>query len=110
MFVAQPSFPMTRAAPRASVSRATPWLIGWAAIGSLILLLSDAARGGPLLGASLPFWLVGAPLIDLAWVERARIRTWLGDHANRSGRGARLRRNAGASRLKPVPARFPPLW
>ena len=45
------------------------WLIG----GLVVLLLVPAARGGAMLGASLPFWLVAAPLIDLAWIERRRI-------------------------------------
>lgn len=45
------------------------WLIG----GIVVLLLVPAARGGATLGATLPFWLVAAPLIDLAWIERRRI-------------------------------------
>ena len=45
------------------------WLIG----GLVVLLLVPAARGSAMLGASLPFWLVAAPLIDLAWIERRRI-------------------------------------
>jgi hypothetical protein len=107
MFVAQPSFSMPRIAPRTTGSGATPWLIAWAAAGCLVLLLSETARGGAALGASLPFWLVGAPLIDLAWVERTRIRAWLGDQAHRLGRTARRRRNTKASRRKLVPARYP---
>lgn len=45
------------------------WLIG----GLAILLLVPAARGGATLGGTLPFWLVAAPLIDLAWIQRRHI-------------------------------------
>ncbi len=45
------------------------WLIG----GLVVLFLVPAARGGETLGATLPFWLLAAPLIDLAWIERRRI-------------------------------------
>ncbi|HEV7490016.1 MAG TPA: hypothetical protein VGO25_04370 [Rhodanobacteraceae bacterium] len=45
------------------------WLIG----GLALMLLVPAARGGATLGATLPFWLVAAPLIDLAWILRRRI-------------------------------------
>lgn len=96
MFVANPSLTPSRAAPMVAVSPVTPWLIAWAAIGALALLLVEASRGDALLGATLPFWLVGAPLIDLVWVERARISRWLAMHAR-----ARLRR-----RQRPA-ARYP---
>ena len=48
---------------------ASAWLIA----GAAALLLVPFARGDGRLGATLPFWLVGAPLIDLAWIHRRRI-------------------------------------
>ncbi|HSS06077.1 MAG TPA: hypothetical protein VLK83_02955 [Rhodanobacteraceae bacterium] len=42
-------------------------------IGVGVLLLVPLARGDSLLGATLPFWLVVAPLVDLGWIERRRI-------------------------------------
>jgi hypothetical protein len=48
-------------------------LIAWLAIGVGLLLLVPMARGDRLLGATLPFWLVAAPLVDLVWLERRRL-------------------------------------
>lgn len=45
-------------------------LVVWFLLGSCILLCVPAARGDARWGASVPFWLVAAPLIDLAWVTR----------------------------------------
>lgn len=98
MFVIQPVLSTGRATTCTPVSRATPWLVAWAAIGGLILVLSDAARGGPLLGATAPFWLVGAPLLDLAWVERARLRAWFTKRRRRTAGHRGARRMAGSSR------------
>ena len=97
MFLANPSVTVSRTAPAIAVSAATPWLIGWAATGALALLLIGAARGDALLGATLPFWLVGAPLMDLLWVERARIGRWLAANASPSLR----RRRHPAVRYQP---------
>ena len=49
------------------------FLIAWFVIGVGVLLLVPLARGDSLLGATLPFWLVVAPLVDLGWIERRRI-------------------------------------
>ena len=51
-------------------ARANAALIAWLAVGCAVLLFVPAARGGHLLGATLPFWLVAAPLVDLAWIGR----------------------------------------
>lgn len=62
--------------PRASRagSHIPAWLLAWLAIGLLVLLLVPAARGGGFAGYSLPFWLLGAPLINMLWLSRNR---WL---------------------------------
>jgi hypothetical protein len=39
-------------------------------------------RGNALSGLTLPFWLVGAPLLDVAWLTRAR---WLSALRGRAG-------------------------
>jgi hypothetical protein len=49
-------------------------LFAWLLCGTIALVCVPAARGGALLGATLPFWLVGAPLLDLLWLRRGR---WL---------------------------------
>ena len=67
-----------RARPRVAVRTAEAttvaplFLLAWLASGLLLLACVRAARGNGLLGATLPFWLVGAPLLDLAWLWRAR--------------------------------------
>lgn len=97
MFVANPSFTPSRAAAAVALSPATPWLIAWTAIGALALLLVGAARGDALMGATLPFWLVGAPLIDLVWVERAHARAWLSRRMSFAGIGGDTRRRRRTS-------------
>ena len=65
--------PRRPAAPsQDGASPAKAVLIAWLALGTIVLLWVPAARGGGLLGASVPFWLVAAPLIDLAWILRRR--------------------------------------
>ncbi|HVT32313.1 MAG TPA: hypothetical protein VHE32_06690 [Rhodanobacteraceae bacterium] len=62
--------------PAARPARTKPLtgsLLAWAATGVGVLLLVPFARGDRFFGATLPFWLVVAPLVDLAWVERRRI-------------------------------------
>jgi hypothetical protein len=61
------------------------WLLAWLAVGVVALLLYPDLRGGPTLGLTLPFWLVAAPLIDLAWLRRRRLAASL---AQRGGRPA----------------------
>ncbi len=48
-------------------------LLAWLAIGIGVLLLVPLARGDRFFGATLPFWLVVAPLVDLGWTLRRRI-------------------------------------
>lgn len=45
----------------------------WLALGLVVLLCVPAARGDALLGATVPYWLVGAPAIGLVWLSRQRV-------------------------------------
>jgi len=74
-------------------------LIGWSIAGLMLVLLVPAARGGQMLGATLPFWLVAAPLIDLAWIERRRIARSARDLLRRFARPRRMARSVGRQRL-----------
>jgi|GEM_PF-4307994 len=47
-------------------------LVGWLLLGAAVLACVPSARGGTAFGATGSFWLVGAPLIDLAWLLRRR--------------------------------------
>jgi hypothetical protein len=49
------------------------WLLVWLAAGIALLACMPSLRASTAAGASGPFWLVGAPLLDLAWLRRARI-------------------------------------
>jgi len=53
-------------------TRVPPWLVAWAFLGTLAVLCIPALRGGGFGGATLPFWLAAAPLLDIAWLTRAR--------------------------------------
>jgi hypothetical protein len=72
-----------RRAPRLNTA-----LIAWLVVGCALVLLVPAVRGGRLLGATLPFWLVAAPLVDLAWIGRERLaqhmRRWISALGSRS--------------------------
>ncbi|MBO9664489.1 hypothetical protein [Dokdonella sp.] len=96
----QSACPHRPAAPsQDSASTVKAVLIAWLALGTIVLLWVPAARGGGLLGASVPFWLVGAPLIDLTWILRRR---WM--PALRITVGSLLRRPSqrGNRSLRPV--------
>ena len=54
------------------------WLLAWAIGGILAILLFPVLRGGDMAGMSVPFWLVGAPLINLLWLGRPRWKNLLG--------------------------------
>lgn len=70
------------------------WLIG----GVALLLLVPAARGGAMFGATLPFWLVAAPLIDLAWIERRRIAERATECLQNAGRRPAMARSVRRQR------------
>jgi hypothetical protein len=86
--------------PIARVARTKPrigGLLAWLAVGIGAVLLVPFARGDRFFGATLPFWLVVAPLVDLGWVERRRLMR----HAAEGWRGfvrARPARNVRAQR------------
>ncbi len=72
-----PSTRARRSAQRPAAAppgRVPPWLVSWAVLGTLGVLFVPGLRGGGLLGATLPFWLCAAPLLDMAWLTRHR---WL---------------------------------
>lgn len=61
------------ARPRPAADRGPPAaaLLGiWIMLGLCVLACVPAARGNVQFGASLPFWLVIAPAIDLLWLTR----------------------------------------
>lgn len=59
-----------RAMERAAVKRV---LLAWLAIGCVVALLFPHWLFSRSAGASVAFWLIGAPLIDIAWLSRVRI-------------------------------------
>lgn len=78
MFVASLSLPPSIDRPTrragASASRAPlRMLAAWLVAGAFLLALFPALRGNSSLGATVPFWLVAAPGINLAWFARGRI-------------------------------------
>ncbi len=77
-------------------------LLLWALAGLFVVMGVPAARPGPLLGWSLPFWLVLAPLLNLAWLTRRQWPAALRAHVRR----AAASRRPGARRL---PARRAPI-
>jgi hypothetical protein len=62
---------------RAAAPRVPAWLLAWAVGGFLAMLLFPALRGGDMAGMSVPFWLLGAPLINLLWLARAHCKSLL---------------------------------
>ncbi len=65
--------PVRRAPVPASPS-VPRWLIAWAVLGTIGVILVPALRGGAFGGLTLPFWLAAAPCINIAWLARGR---WL---------------------------------
>ena len=68
------STPYRRVRPAPSTTsaslRARRWVGAWFAVGALLLCLVPALRNSALLGNTAAFWLIGAPLLDLAWLAR----------------------------------------
>ena len=107
MFVAPPSLPSTVCTARAPSRTIRPpsgsagpavALAAWLSAGLAALVLVPTLRGGDAFGSTLPFWLVAAPAIDLAWLARARIATAL----ERTARRLRRRPSTQAQRLHGV--------
>jgi hypothetical protein len=77
-------------------------ILVWLSVGICLLLLVPFARGDRFFGATLPFWLVVAPLVDLVWVERrhfVRVGRTMGERirSSRRLRGARRLHRGRAS-------------
>lgn len=79
--------------------------LGWLAVGGLAMAFLPHSLVGANLGATLPFWLVGAPLINLAWLMRRRAASALA-HALLRTPALRSRQRRGARRLPPVASRM----
>jgi hypothetical protein len=115
MFVASSTLPAQVVRPRHAratgstlVHRPSPFALRaalcWLAIGGCALALLPHSRSGADLGATLPFWLVGAPLIDLAWLMRGRGTRVLVRAASGARRLA-ARQRFGARRVPATPSR-----
>lgn len=89
-------------APRPATAPAAPFalvgLLGWLGCGSLALAMLPASPAGLELGATLPFWLVGAPLLNLAWLLRRQVAGASVRVATRLHAQARIQRS-GARRI-----------
>ena len=103
MFLAPLSVPPPQSMP----SRRSPRrmrldavLLAWLGVGCSIVVLVPEIRGDRLLGATLPFWLVVAPLVDLAWIRRerfaARAGSWLSAFRGRKPAPRNVRRQRPA--------------
>ena len=73
-------------------------LAAWLVLGLAAVVLVPFARGDRLLGATLPFWLIVAPLVDLGWIERRRIAHRVTQGLRRLTRERRAVRNVRAQR------------
>ncbi|HEU4664349.1 MAG TPA: hypothetical protein VFS55_09990 [Dokdonella sp.] len=108
MFVAPLSAPSTASTapvrPRTARPHRAPAaaLAAWLLVGLGAIALFPALRGGDAFGSTLPFWLVAAPAIDLAWLARARIAATLAAAARRLWRhpATQARRLQGVRRAR----------
>lgn len=92
-----------RAVPVKAATPLTPGplataVLGWLAFGGLAMAFVPHGFADMELGATLPFWLVGAPLIDLAWLMRRRAAVALARVLRRQP-ASRARHGGGARRL-----------
>ena len=78
--------------PTANTAAVPRFLTVWLAIGVVVLLCVPAARSSTMFGATLPFWLSAAPLLDLVWLKRARLRSLLREQSGRMRRRRALLR------------------
>ena len=92
------STPQRRSAARMPM-QVPAWLLAWVALGTLALVLIPATRGGDVGGYSLPFWLLGAPLLAVLWLTRRRWLPRIG-HSQFVARGSRSRNRP------PLPSRI----
>jgi len=91
-----------------AVPRPAPWLLAWLALGIGLCICVPAARGGEGAGATIPFWLIAAPLLNLAWLERARLlkaaAALLQSAARTAGSRRRSRMAVARAPARPRPA------
>ncbi len=75
-----PSYFSVGQAPAAHASGLPVLLVAWAALGLTAWICIPAARrGGDTWGATAPFWLIVAPLLDLIWLKRGSLRSAVRD-------------------------------
>jgi len=84
--------PLVRPDGRARAAAQMRGLLVWLLLGVCVYLCVPAARGGSGAGATIPFWLIAAPLLNLAWLGRRRLfaagRAWLHSVVDRVRRAA----------------------
>jgi len=90
-FSPPPSLRSSEPLPKNAVDRPSGLTL-WLFVGTLIVILVPAARGGSALGATLPFWLIAAPLIGLAWTHRRAILRHIAGSASIPRRSRRMAR------------------
>jgi hypothetical protein len=89
--------PISRTIARPARTKRPTGMLAWLSVGIGLVLLVPFARGDRYFGATLPFWLVVAPLVDLVWIERRRIGRRMAECWRDIG-GARPRRNVRTQR------------
>jgi hypothetical protein len=102
MFLAPLSVPSSASSSRSPRRSRRRWHINaivgaWLLAGCVLVRLVPSLRGGRLLGGTMPFWLVVAPLVDLAWLGRRDLARVSRAIARRT---CAARRRVGALRLK----------
>lgn len=75
---------------RAAAPQVPAWVLAWAVGGFLAILLFPALRGGGTAGMSVPFWLLGAPLINLLWLARGHCKSQLATMLRKATRWRRV--------------------
>lgn len=75
--VRRPALVPPRARRSGEDSLVPAFLFGWLALGLGVMIFVPGARGGTSLGATLPFWLAGAPALNLLWWKRRECLTAL---------------------------------
>jgi hypothetical protein len=92
--------PSTRLDGRIQAAAHVRGLLVWLLLGVCVYLCVPAARGDSGAGATIPFWLIAAPLLNLVWLGRRRLiaaaRGWLCSTV------ARIRREAARNRPRSV--------
>jgi len=99
--LSSPELKRTRRSPASSVRPVRPpvgAMVAWLVIGCAVLLFVPATRGGRMFGATLPFWLVLAPLLNLAWIERRSMARRVAGFFRHRARDTTMARSVRAQR------------